>query len=360
MSELSWRPMQLNAALAEIDLPAIASNFSKARSMSSQSKVMAIIKADAYGHGMVEVARRLETADAFGVARLEEAVTLRESGIRTPITLLEGILDSGDMQAAKRYQLDLVVHSEHQLEILTGESGLGLWLKLETGMHRLGLPAEAMDEISGRLGDHKILGAMGHLANADNKEDSATMDQVQKFLKATKNLTCEKSLANSAGLLAHPDTRADWNRPGIMLYGASPFADLKPIPSLRAAMTLSAPVIAINKIGKGETVGYGSIWTAKTDCRIAVLSVGYADGYPREAPMGTPVLVNGKRRTLAGRVSMDMLTIELSENDRVAVGDRVVLWGKGLPIEEISRCTGTIPYTLMCGVTKRVPRHYVR
>ncbi len=351
--------MPVTSATAEIDLTAIANNFTKARSTAPHSKIMAVIKADAYGHGIVPVARRLEAADAFGVARLDEAVTLRESGIRTPITLLEGILNSGELEVARLYQLDLVVHSEHQLAILNRESGLGIWLKLETGMHRLGLPASRLDQNLAQLKGHKILGLMSHLANADSMDASATENQLQAFLNATKSLPYDKSLANSAGILGHPGTRADWNRPGVMLYGATPFADLEPITSLRAAMTLMAPVIAINQIRKGDTAGYGSIWTAQSDSRIAILAIGYADGYPREAPMNTPVLVNGERRTLAGRVSMDMLTIELSQKDEVAVGDSVVLWGKGLPIEEISMCTGTIPYTLMCGVSKRVPRTYV-
>ncbi|MCZ6500940.1 MAG: alanine racemase [Gammaproteobacteria bacterium] len=351
--------MPVNSALAEIDLTAIANNFTKAQSTAPHSKIMAVIKADAYGHGIVPVARRLEAADAFGVARLDEGITLRESGIKTPITLLEGILDSGELAVARQHQLDLVVHSDHQLAILTRESGLGIWLKLETGMHRLGLPASRLDQNLAQLKGHKILGLMSHLANADKREASATESQLQAFLNATRSLSYDKSLANSAGILGHPGTRADWNRPGVMLYGATPFADLEPVSSLRAAMTLTAPVIAINQIRKGDTVGYGSIWRAQSDSRIAILAIGYADGYPREAPMNTPVLVNGERRTLAGRVSMDMLTIELSEKDGVAVGDSVVLWGKGLPIEEISRCAGTIPYTLMCGVAKRVPRNYV-
>ena len=359
MQGLSKSSMPVNSSLAEIDLTAIANNFAKARDASPHSKIMAVIKADAYGHGMVPVARCLEAADAFAVARLDEAVILRESGIKTPITLLEGILDPAELGVARRHQLDLVVHSDYQLAILSRESGFRIWLKLETGMHRLGLPGSELEQSLGQLKGHKILGLMSHLADADKGDTSATDRQLQVFREATKSLPYDKSLANSAGLLGHPGTRAQWNRPGVMLYGATPFADLEPIASLQAAMTLTAPVISINQIRKGDTVGYGGNWTAPSDCRIAVLAIGYADGYPQQAPMNTPVLVNGERRMLAGRVSMDMLTIELAPEDEVAVGDRVVLWGKGLPIEEISRRAGTIPYALMCGVSKRVPRSYI-
>ena len=358
--------MPLSAALAEIDLAAMVNNLNRARLASPESKIMAVVKAEAYGHGLVPVTTYLERlggasagVDAFGVARMDEAVAMRESAIETPITLLQGILDTGELEVARRHQLDLVVHSEYQLEALAGEATMRLWLKLETGMHRLGLPVSRLDETLQRVRGHKILGLMGHLANADNRDVQAIQSQLRVFQNAVGLLPYDKSLASSAGLLGHPRTRAEWNRPGLMLYGATPFADLEPMSSLQPVMTLSAPVIAINRIRRGDTVGYGSIWTATSDCRVAVVAIGYGDGYPREAPMNTLVLVNGKRRALAGRVSMDMLTIELSEDDQVTVGDRVVLWGKGLPIEELARCTGTIPYTLMCGVTQRVQRDYL-
>ncbi|MBQ74300.1 MAG: alanine racemase [Gammaproteobacteria bacterium] len=351
--------MSMNSARAEIDLAAISSNFARARSSAPESKIMAVIKGDAYGHGIVEVARHLNAADAFGVARLDEAVTLRESGVKTPLTLLEGVLDSSELETARHYQVDLVVHSDHQIAILERESGFRIWLKLETGMHRLGMPVSGLGQSLARLKGHEILGLMGHLSNADTKDSFVTRNQLRVFHQATEPLPYARSLANSAGLLQHPDTRADWNRPGLMLYGATPFADLEPLATLRAAMTLTAPVIAVNQVGKGDTVGYGGIWTAPADCRIAVLAIGYADGYPREAPMNTPVLIGGQKRPLAGRVSMDMITVELAAEDKVGIGDRGVLWGNGLPIEVISRFTGTIPYALMCGVSKRVPRDYV-
>ncbi len=351
--------MPMNYACAEIDLAAISSNYAMARSTAPESKFMAVIKGDAYGHGIVEVARQLNTADAFGVARLDEAVALRDSGIKTPVTLLEGVLDSGELKTAGYHQIDLVVHSDHQVAMLERESGFNIWLKLETGMHRLGMSISDLSQNLARLKDHKVLGVMGHLASADTNDTSVTEDQLRVLDEATKSLPYAKSLANSAGILGHPDTRADWNRPGLMLYGATPFADLEPLASLRTAMTLTAPVIAINQVSEGDAVGYGGIWTAPADCRIAVIAIGYADGYPREAPMSTPVLIGGQKCMLAGRVSMDMITVELAADDLVRVGDRCVLWGKGLPIEEISRCTGTIPYTLMCGVSKRVSRNYV-
>jgi alanine racemase len=351
--------MHLSKATAEIDLAAISNNFSMAQVAAPDCKVMAIVKADAYGHGAVPVARCLESADALGVARIDEAVTLREANIKSPITLLEGLLDSRELEIAKRYGLDLVIHSEYQLAMLTKDTELGLWLKLETGMHRLGLPCELLATSLSRLDGHNILGLMGHLSDADQRQSTVVEDQLQRFLNATESVPYKRSLANSAAILGYPETHVEWVRPGLMLYGATPFTDLAPNASLSAAMSLVAPIIAIKTLQKGDTVGYGSQWMAEKKCRIAVVAIGYADGYPREAAMGTPVLINGKRRRLVGRVSMDMLTVELQDEDNVAIGDGVELWGKNLPIEEISGCAGTIPYTLMCAVSRRVPREYI-
>lgn len=352
--------MQISRATAEIDLAAIANNFVMVHAAAPRSKIMAVVKADAYGHGIVPVASCLESADALGVARIEEAVTLREANIQTPITLLEGVLDSQEFEIAKFHGLDLVIHSEHQLSMLKQETGIGLWLKLETGMHRLGLPCAGLADILAKLERHNILGVMAHLSDADQKESTVVGDQLHNFLDATASLSYEKSLANSGGILGYPKTHTEWVRPGLMLYGATPFADLEPIANLNAAMSLSAPIIAIKALKKGDKVGYGSLWTAEKRCRIAVVAIGYADGYPRTAGTGTPVLINGKRRRLVGSVSMDMLTVELKDGDDVSIGSRAGLWGKKLPIEEISACAGTIPYTLMCGVSNRVPREYIR
>ena len=319
---------------------------------------MAVIKADAYGHGLVPVAEALESADALGVARLAEAVQLREAGVESPITLLEGVLDAAELGVAKQLNLDLVVHSTYQLSFLKAESGLKLWLKLETGMNRLGLPGHEVEAAIAALKGHKILGLMGHLANADSQEDSAIDHQLEMFEKITSGYTFDRGLANSAAILAHPRTHFEWSRPGLMLYGASPLKDLKPIHDLQPAMTLSAPVIAIKLVEKGDSVGYGSLWVAKKRCHIAVVGIGYGDGYPREVSASAQVFIHGARRNLIGRVSMDMMTVELEEGDDTRVGDRVELWGENLPIETVAGYAGTIPYTLMCAVTMRVQREY--
>ncbi len=320
---------------------------------------MAVIKADAYGHGLVQVGMTLESADALGVARLGEAVQLREAGITKPITVLEGVLDASELVVAKKFNLDLVVHSDYQLSLLETESGLRLWLKLETGMNRLGLPDKEVEAAIFRAGRHEIVGLMGHLANADERRDSAIDAQLEVFEKLVADQDFGKSLANSAAILAHPRTHFAWIRPGLMLYGASPFCDLEPIDSLQPAMKLTAPIIAIKHIEKGSSVGYGSLWVAPKNCFIAVVGIGYGDGYPREVSSCAQVFVNGSRRNLVGRVSMDMMTIELSDKDDLQIGDRVELWGENVPIEEVAKNTGTVPYTLMCGVTTRVPRNYL-
>jgi alanine racemase len=350
--------MHLSKATAVVDLAAISDNYSMAQSLAPDCKVMAIVKADAYGHGAVPVARCLESADALGVARIDEAVVLREAGIKSPITLLEGLTDSRELAVVKQYGLDLVIHSEYQLEMLRKETGIGLWLKLETGMHRLGLPCEELANSLSRLDEQNILGLMGHFSDADQRTSAIVEDQLKRFLNATNSIPFKRSLANSAAIMGYPETHMDWVRPGLMLYGATPFTDLVPNASLSAAMSLVAPIIAIKTLQQGDTVGYGSRWMAGKKCRIAVVAIGYADGYPREVTIGTPVWINGKRRRLIGRVSMDMLTVELQDEDIVSIGDSVELWGKNLPVEEISACAGTIPYTLMCGVSRRVPREY--
>ncbi len=359
--------VNVSVATALVNLDAIASNLKVARELSPTSRVMAVIKGDAYGHGMVEVARCLATADAFAVARLEEAVVLREADIRNPILLLEGVNTREELHIAAAHDLSLVVHSEHQVSLLEAKAGFQIWLKLETGMHRLGLEPDSLPASLARLNQHRVLGVMSHLANADSaldkntdhRESFITVDQqLGRFQNATAAAGLDRSLANSAALLAFPGTRFEWNRPGLMLYGASPFADLGLVPELIPAMTLLAPVIAIQSLQPGESIGYGSSWTCQERCRVAVIAIGYADGYPREMPAGTPVLINDKRGELVGCVSMDMSMVKLNAEDEVNIGDTACLWGEGLPIEVIARAGATIPYTLMCGVTRRVRRIY--
>jgi alanine racemase len=353
--------MSSKQATAHINLDALSQNFDYVKSLAPNSKVMAVIKADAYGHGAVKVAHALSGADAFGVARVSEAVKLREAGIGTPICLLEGVMDKEEINLASVYEFQIVVHSEHQLELLeTASARRGIWLKVDTGMGRLGIAYDKAAATLNRLGHQTLQGLMTHLANASDPTDALTELQINR-LQAVADASRQPntnvlSLANSAGLLRHPASIADWVRPGLMLYGASPMDDLLEINALHPVMTFSAPVISVHKVKQGESVGYGGLWTTEKDARIAVIAAGYADGYPRETSQGTPVLINGVRRPLVGRVSMDMICVELEPEDQTDPGDTAVLWGEGLPVEEISRHAGTVPYTLLCGITNRVHR----
>tara|TARA_Y100000814_G_scaffold208951_1_gene154701 strand:- start:109 stop:1152 length:1044 start_codon:yes stop_codon:yes gene_type:complete len=341
---------------AAIDLNAINSNLSLVRAKAPDSKVMAIIKADAYGHGAVAVAKQISTVDSFGVARINEAEELREAGIETPVVILEGFLDADELKASERLWLDVVVHSEHQVELLRRHSfSGGLWVKVTTGMNRLGFELSDLREVLNKLAGHKIIGIMSHLPSADS-DSILTDQQISTFRETAGTFDLPLSIANSAAILDFPNSHLDWVRPGLMLYGASPIDQLNT--DLRASMTLSAPIIAINKVVPGQSVGYGGTWVAQRDCLVAVLAAGYADGYPREIANGSVVL-GGARRDILGRVSMDMICIELDESDDVTVGDQAILWGAGLPIEEVATTAGTIPYTLMCGVAKRVRRNYL-
>jgi len=350
-------------ATALVDLDAISSNFDLVRSRAPNSSVMAIIKADAYGHGAIRVAQALSAADAFGVARVSEAVKLREAGIGQPVCLLEGVNDREELNLASVFELQVVIHDRYQLELLEGAGARRkVWLKVDTGMGRLGFAPEEIPDVLKDLGKQTLLGLMTHLSEASDPDSQKTQLQLTRLREVTEQSghpdALTLSIANSAGILGHPGALADWVRPGLMLYGATPFDDLKPLDELHPAMTFSAPVIAVHPVKAGESVGYGGIFTADRDTRVAVIAAGYADGYPREIEQGAPVLIHGEKRRLVGRVSMDMICVELEPGDVVQPSDRAVLWGEGLSIEDIAACCGTIPYTLMTGVSSRVYRHY--
>jgi len=346
-----------------IDIGALRHNLAVLRRLAPKSRVMAVIKANAYGHGLVAVARALESADALAVARVGEALALREVGIKTPIVLLDGVLDREQLDAAAAADLELVVHSTEQLELLKAapvSARFKIWLKLDSGMNRLGFKGDAFQAA------HAALSALPcvqlplilctHLSSADSPELPATAEQLMVFGAATRSLPGERSVASSAALLGFPDSQADWVRPGLMLYGISPFRGATGADhGLRPVMTLCSRVIALKDLTQGEQVGYGGDWTATRPTRLAIASVGYGDGYPRSAASGTPLLVNGERAALAGRVSMDMLAIDVTEmQSPVKVGDPVLLWGDGLAVEEIALWAETIPYTLVCGISQRV------
>lgn len=344
-----------------IDLDAVEQNLQTVRSLAPGRKVMAVIKADAYGHGAIAVAKKLTAADAFAVGRISEAVKLREAGIGNPICLLEGVLDKEELNLASVYEFQVVVHSDYQLDLLKQQSARRqIWIKVDTGMGRLGLSLDELKKLERSWASQSVLGYMTHLADAGSP-DSALMekqlgriDTLRRLIGPGKNL----NIANSAAILRYPNLDAAWVRPGLMLYGASPMEDLAPISSLYPAMTFTAPVIAVRSVKQGESVGYGGLWIAKEDTEIAVIAAGYADGYPREISAGAPVLLGGDEVPLIGRVSMDMICVRLAKGHHIAPGDRATLWGAGLPIERVAACADTVPYTLMSGVTARVPRFY--
>jgi len=352
---------------AIVDTAALRHNLGRVRAIAPASRVMAVIKANAYGHGLVPAAKALAETDGFSVARLDEGLALRAAGLANRILLLEGVFSAEQLAVAAQQRFDLMVHSVEQLELLEGRAGtdvISAWIKVDSGMNRLGFRTEHFADAYARL--RRVANVapdptlVTHLANADDRRDTKTVVQLQAFAAATAALHGARSVANSAALLAWPDTRADWVRPGLVLYGVSPFpsgtgADL----GLRPAMTLQTEVIAVKEVREGETVGYGGAWRAPRDSRMAVVAAGYGDGYPRSVESGTPLLVNGRRAPIVGRVSMDMITVDVTDLPGVATGDPVVLWGEGVPVEEIARHAGTIPYELICGVSQRV-QHELR
>ena len=348
---------------ATIDGGALRHNLQVVRQWAPKSRVMAVIKANAYGHGLVAVARALESADAFAVARVDEGLTLRLAGIETPTVLLEGVFDREQLEAAAGAGFELVVHTAEQIELLRAAAAgfrFKVWLKLDSGMNRLGFKGAAFDSAHAALAELAAVrlpvNLFTHLASADEPDLATTAEQLARFAAATRHLAGERSIANSAGMLSFADAQADWVRPGLLLYGVSPVAgSIGADYGLRPVMTLHSHVIARKDLVVGERVGYGGAWTAARPTRLAVAAVGYGDGYPRALPSGAPVLVNGERASLAGRVSMDMIGIDVTDLTRPpALGDPVVLWGQGLPVEEIAVWADTIPYELLCGISQRV------
>lgn len=359
-------------AYAVINLDALRHNLQIVRKFAPNAKIMPVIKANAYGHGMFRVASALQSTDAFAVARVDEGVRLRKAGITNIITVLEGFSCVNELEAILAYQLDTVVHSFTQLSMFEARPELNacsIWLKLDTGMNRLGFKAEEFITAFQRLKHCSLIkgpiNLMTHLANADITQDTTTLKQIALFNDTITTLfadqtieskvSCACSIANSAGILAWPISLTDWVRPGIMLYGISPFPEntgeywqLKPV------MGLHSRLIAVKPLLKGDKVGYSGTWTCTKPTQLGIVAIGYGDGYPRHAKAGTPVLVNGQRVPLIGRVSMDMITVDLESQPMAMPGDSVTLWGNGLAIEEIAQCADTIPYTLVCGITQRV------
>lgn len=341
--------MQSNLAIAQAAMPG--------------TKIWAVIKADAYGHGLENGLHGFALADGLSLIEYDRAVKLRELGWTKPIMMMQGMFEPIDLDVISQYQLQPVVHNHEQLEMLSKmrlDAPLHVHLKINSGMNRLGFLPEQTREAYNRLAAMPAVGAVSlitHFANADTRDVSPDVaTQVATFKKHTADIQAEISLSNSPAILMHPVVKGDWIRPGVMLYGGSPGGGDAASFGLKAAMTLSSRVIAVQSIRAGDSVGYGSLFRAERDMRIGIVACGYADGYPRQATTGAPVLVEGVRTRLLGRVSMDMLNVDLSPVPQAHVGSDVTLWGDNLPIDEVAAAAGTIGYELMCAITPRVQR----
>ncbi len=352
---------------AIIDSSALKSNLRQIRAKAPGSRVMAVVKANAYGHGLVPTALALPETDAFAVARLEEGIALRDAGIGQQIVLLEGVFSQEQLAEAARQRFEIVVHDPMQIALLersTAEHRFVVWLKVDTGMNRLGFRAENFGAVLARVQALATPPAevrlMTHLARADERDCPMTRVQLERFRSLTHGLGLARSIGNSAGILGWDDAHGEWIRPGLALYGISPFpressAGFGLIP----VMTLASTVITVRYVPRGESVGYGGAWVAPRDSRIAIVAGGYGDGLLRSLSTGAPVLVNGRRAPLVGRVAMDMIAVDVSELPEVEVGTRCVLWGRGLEISELAAHAGTVAYELLCGVRARVPREVI-
>jgi alanine racemase len=381
--------MALTTATVIINVSALKHNLAQIKLLAPTTKVLAVLKANAYGHGLELIAKALfaeqdkkkehghssPSADAIAVARIDEALALRAAGITQPIVLLEGFFDSKDLSILAAHNLQTIVHNQQQLDaILIAEltSPLKVWLKIDTGMHRLGINPEQFSAFYQQLTDsdnvQKNIVLMSHLGCADNKDSDETQQQISLFEEVTQGCDEERTIANSAGICSWPTSHYQWVRPGLLLYGVSPLSldDSSIVPSshqikvesdnfdIQPVMTLKSSLIAIRELDAGESVGYGGAWKSEEKTIIGVVAIGYGDGYPRHARNGTPVLVNGRRVPLIGKVSMDMITVDLGINNQDEIGDLVTLWGDNLPVAEIAQCATTIPYELLCNITQRV------
>jgi len=354
----------MRPARALIDLDALRHNYRLARELGG-GRALAVVKADAYGHGAARCAAALDgEADGFAVACIEEALALREAGIGKPILLLEGFFEADELPLIVRHDLWTVVHAPWQVEALerTPLPGpIDVWLKLDSGMHRVGLDASAYRDAWQRLRALpyvRDMVKMSHFARADELDCARTTEQLASFAAATDGLSGQSSVCNSPALLGWPQARADWARPGLMLYGVSPFPQPHDIAArLRPVMTLESKVIAVRELSAGEPVGYGARFVTEAPTRIGVVALGYADGYPQFAANGTPVAIDGRPGRLVGRVSMDMLTVDLTGHPQAGIGGRVELWGPQVPAAQVVAHSQTSAYRLLCAV-KRVPLQY--
>lgn len=357
----------------QIDLSALKHNLQQAQRLSPNSHTVAVIKADAYGHGAVDIAKALQNDVAmFAVSSAQEAMDLRNEGIALPILLLEGCFSVNELKAAYLQGFEVVMHNHCQvgmLDSVDSSQPINVWLKVDTGMHRLGFNESDVANVFATLASNKKVNKivlMTHLSIADETDDVFTQHQLERFSRSYDTVSemtsqsIETSIANSAGIMGWPNSRSQWDRPGIMLYGLSPFASNQSNSlSIQPVMTLTSKIIALRTIQAGESVGYGNTWRASKESVIATIAVGYGDGYPRNAKSGTPVIVNGQRAALCGRVSMDMLSVDVTGLTDVTLGAEVELWGKNLSANEVAKWAQTIGYELVTRLPKRLPRRIV-
>lgn len=353
---------------ATVRLDAIKHNLEVARRFAPASKIMAVIKANAYGHGAIEVARTLQdVVPAFAVAFFDEAVQLRDAGITRPILVLQGTTGTADVAEAAAKDFWLMLHNQQQVNrVLRSDTHLPVraWIKLDTGIHRLGVDAAELEHVyealSASANVQQDMVLCSHLACADDLDHPMTIHQVNLLRRYAAKYSLPMSIANSAAIMCWPGSHADWNRPGYMLYGNSPLGSFGgDSVGLIPAMTMTSRIISMRNLSTGDGTGYGLDWVAEKPSKIGTISMGYADGYPRHAPTGTPVMVNGQRVPLAGRVSMDLIAVDLTGLDHVEVGDTVELWGENLSVDEVAACAGTIAYEILAGLTGRVPVTYL-
>lgn len=348
--------------VATIHTSALRHNLAVARRSAPHARIWAVVKANAYGHGLTRAMRAFDNADGLALLEVESVAVLRELGWRKPILLLEGFFEANDIALLAKHDIESVVHCNEQIAMIEHSrvvKPLNVHLKLNSGMNRLGFRPEQYRDAYTRLRALRQVGNisfMTHFANADNASNPnmPLQEQATRFLSAIEELPGERSLSNSAAVLMQPNLAADWIRPGIMLYGGTPGCSTAESFGLQPAMTLMSEIIGIQQISAGEAIGYSSRFIADKPMTIGVVACGYADGYPRHAPDGTPILIDGGKTRLVGRVSMDMITVDLTEIPGAHIGSKVTLWGQGLPIDDVANAAGTIGYELMCALAPRV------
>jgi len=356
------------AAFARINLTNLKYNLATIRKLASKSKVMAVVKADAYGHGMLEICNSLSDVDAFSVAYVNEALELRSNGIKQPIVALQGFSSANDLKQAIQHDVQVVIHNKEQLKILKSIAdapSLNVLLKCDTGMHRLGFAVEEFNQVlaalKSTLSPKSTICVMTHLACADETASQSTPKQLQQFDLLVKDKSYEQSIANSAGILAWPESHRDWVRPGLVLYGINPVEKQRTATSvaLRPVMSLHAPLISIKLCKKGEKVGYGGDFCCSSDMLIGIIAIGYADGYPRHLKTTPSVSIGAKEAPLVGRVSMDMIAIDLSGIE-TQVGEIAELWGGSISVAEVAEHAETISYDLLCAAGNSVHKTYIQ